>query len=224
MKMKLNISVEYGRTIVSNVLEKAKNTGLTIESETESIGKIANEVLSYVYSSRGAFMEGFVRVKSGQRWGFVNFALEEVVSPVYGEAGDVHEGYARVRMNGKWKLLEFIGRDIPAELHNERDFDDASDVCNGLSRVCIDGKYGFYSPEQGKMVIPCIYEDARIFTLDRDYTAVMEDGLWGLVRMDGEIIVEPVFDQIVFTDNRFSATIDGTRYVGGPDGEYYEAE
>ena len=66
---------------------------------------------------------------------------------------------------------------------------DRVDACNcGLALVKKDGKFGFVT-EQGKVVIPLIYDEALAFAEDR--AAISVGGKWGFIDKNGNEIVKP---------------------------------
>lgn len=219
--MKLNIEVSGGRASVSTIPESSNPAGLNINVNTDSLVKVADTVLSYMYDEHSPFRGGFSKVKKGELYGYVNLALEECVSPEYSRAYDVCEGYAKVLRDGKYHFIEMTGFNYLREV-DIPGFDEADDVHNGMARVKTGGKYGFFSASSNTVKIPCEYENAVEFDYRRAYTAVKKDGKWGLVAKDGSVILEPVFDSISLNGNRFDAEIGDVKYTGGPDGKYEE--
>ena len=221
--MKLNIQVMNGRPYVSTVPENSNNPGINLNVTTDSIKKVADTILSYTYDSHGAFVGGFSLVRKGGLYGYVNLELKESISPKYPVAYDVCEGYARVLKDGKYRFIQMEGCAYPHKVQDENSaFDDADDVKNGMARVKVNGKIGFFSTERQKVIIPCEYEAAEEFSAYRAYTSVKKDGKWGLVGKNGTIILEPVFDSIFLYSDSFHAYIGETEYQGNLDGTYRE--
>ena len=221
--MKLNIHVNNGRAEVSTVPESSNPNGLNLNVTTDSIKKVADTILSYMYDWHGAFVGGFSLVRKGGLYGYVNLELKESISPKYPVAYDVCEGYARVLRDGKYRFLHMNGFSCPYEVQDENSaFDYAADVKNGMARVEVNGKIGFFSTKEQEVIIPCEYEAAEEFSANRAYTSVKKDGKWGLVGKNGTIILEPVFDSIFLYSDSFHAYIGETEYQGNLDGTYRE--
>lgn len=218
---KFQLSQYCGQLNIENVTSKQSPSGFIIEAKGSDIRGNIGAVLSYVYDGHSSFKEGFCVVKKGGRYGIVDLTLKEVVAPEYQNIKDVNEGFAVASKNSKARFINMKGYGFD-ELPEV--FDEADLVINGLARVRKDGKWGFYSCEDQKLVVPCEYQYAYEFSLRRDYTAVEKENLYGLVNKHGEVILEPVFDYINFSnwDDSFEGRIDGVMYVGGPDGTYHE--
>ena len=52
-----------------------------------------------------------------------------------------------------------------------------------------DGKYG-YRNQDNKVVVECQYDDAKEQNVG-GYCAVKKDGLWGVIKSDGNVLMEP---------------------------------
>lgn len=71
---------------------------------------------------------------------------------------------------------------------------DRVDACNcGFALVAKGGKFGYVS-EQGKVLVPLIYDDAMAFSENR--AAVMVDGKWGFVDNTGNEFVRPQYAEV----------------------------
>lgn len=216
---RFQISQYHGDLTIENVTAKQSPNGFNIEVRGTDLRGNIGSILSYVYDGHTDFKEGFSIVRKGIRYGIVDLTLKEVVSPVYQKISEVREGFAVAKRNSKAYYIDLTG--YACEEIQEM-FDEAHSVVNGMGLVKRDGKYGFYSKENYDIVVPCEYDYAYEFTLYRDYTAVKKDGLYGLVNKQGEMILEPVFDTIIFDSmgDSFKGCIGGKNYIGGPDGAY----
>lgn len=71
---------------------------------------------------------------------------------------------------------------------------DRIDACNcGLALVEKAGKFGFVN-EEGKLIIPLIYDDAVAFSEDK--AAVSVGGKWGFVDKKGNELVKPQYTEV----------------------------
>lgn len=219
---RFQLSSLNGIISISNVTATPNPSGFIIEAKGTDIMANVKAVLDYVYDDHGYFTEGYCVVRRGDRYGIVNLCLQKRVDTIYQSINDVHETYAVAVADGKYRYIQMEGYSVP-NVKNGR-FDDASDICNGMGVVKMEGKFGLFSTAAGNVVLPCEYEDVKGFSLYRDYTAVKKDGLWGLVNKKGEWILEPAFDTISFNynANTYTASIGDVEYEGGPDGTYQE--
>ena len=62
------------------------------------------------------------------------------------------------------------------------------------------GKYG-YENKAGQRIVDCIYDDAKEQNA-YGYCIVNKDGLWGVLKSDGTVILEPSVDlsENIYTD------------------------
>src|SRR5690349_3203464 len=71
---------------------------------------------------------------------------------------------------------------------------DRIDACNcGLALVEKAGKFGYVS-EQGKLIVPLIYDEALAFSEDK--AAVSVGGKWGFVDKTGNEFVKPQYTEV----------------------------
>ena len=63
---------------------------------------------------------------------------------------------------------------------------------NTLFLIKENGKYG-YENKKGERIVDCIYDDAKEQN-EFGYCAVKQDGLWGVLKADGTVIVKPSRD------------------------------
>ena len=96
---------------------------------------------------------------------------------------NIEDGYLRVRKDDDYKYYNFK-------------FEEKSNkevlTTNTLFLVKENGKYG-YENKDGEKIVDCIYDDAKEQN-EFGYCAVNKDGLWGVLKSDGTIIVEPSRD------------------------------
>ncbi len=93
---------------------------------------------------------------------------------------NIEDGYLRVRVNNDYKYYNFK-------------FEEKSNkeilTRNTLFLVKENGKYG-YENKNGDRIVDCIYDDAKEQN-QFGYCAVNKGGLWGVLKSDGTVIVEP---------------------------------
>ena len=190
--------------------------GFIIEAKGENILQNIDAILSYVYEYHSSFNEGYCIVRRGNRYGIVNLCLELRVPTIYEAIEEVTETYAVARYDGKYHYIAMEEYGNPYRIPME--FDNARRICNGIGVVTVNGKKGLFSVKSGTLVLPCEYDSILDFSLNRSYTFVQKDGLWGLVNKSGEIFVKPTFEKVDTCQAR--AWIGKNEYRIASDGKY----
>lgn len=190
------------------------------------IDKTGAEVIPFVYDYLGPFASGLAPAKQGGLFGFIdetgNFAIqpqydyaeafsddgvakvmvagkysyintrnEMILREYFQQSGNFYNGYAVVKKDGKQGLLKTDGTyAIPL---GEYQF---PKMVSGELLVYKDqnGLYG-YMDVTGKVRIAAQFTAAESFRSD-GYAAVAKDGKWGLVKSDGTVAVEPLYEDI----------------------------
>ena len=93
---------------------------------------------------------------------------------------NIDKGYIRVRKGNEYKYYNFKFEEKSAK-----------DVltANTLFLIKENGKYG-YQNKDGQKVVDCIYDDAKEQN-EFGYSAIKKDGLWGVLKSDGTVILKP---------------------------------
>lgn len=104
---------------------------------------------------------------------------------------NLENGYLRIRQDNDYKYYNFK-------------FEEKSNkeilTTNTLFLIKENGKYG-YENKKGERIVDCIYDDAKEQN-EFGFCAVKKDGLWGCLKSDGTIVVEPSrnLDEYLFVD------------------------
>lgn len=96
----------------------------------------------------GPFCNGLARVKTKNKWGYIDTTGNVVVPPKYNEVENFSDGIARVRMGQKWGLIDTSGKEIIKPT-----FDWIYEFVNGKAKVKIDNTI-YYMNRQGQRVDP----------------------------------------------------------------------
>ena len=99
--------------------------------------------------------------------------------PIYTKAEDFCNGFAEVYKNGKWVFVNTNG-----DLAIDCQFDDVFNFHEGMAIFKEGNKCGFIN-EQGEIVIPAIYESARLFKNGRG--KVKRNGVWMQIDKNGNL-------------------------------------
>lgn len=132
-------------------------------------------------SARGGFKEGFIRVRKGPWWGYMNTS-GRVVTMRYDSADDFVGGRARVEFKNRWGFIDHNGIEVV-----EPAYEDAADFQEGLGRVKKNGRWGFVSLK-GREVVAPQYKDAEDFR--EGMARVKLNKLWGYINQQGNLAIE----------------------------------
>lgn len=104
---------------------------------------------------------------------------------------NLDEGYVRVREGDEYNYYNF---------KFEKKTNKEALTTNTLFLVKEYGKYG-YENKNGERIVDCIYDDAKEQN-KFGYCAVKKDGVWGVLKSDGTVVVEPSInlDEYLYVD------------------------
>ena len=200
--------------------------GFVIELTGDTIMDNITRILEYVYDNIDGFRGGYMKVKRGDYYGYIDLKLEEVVKPIYDSAEQVKECFACVKKDNKYGYLKMEDGCKPY-MWTEIEFEKAFSFSNGMGCVIKDGLFGYISNSfETKYAIPYKYEDAYDFN-EEGYAVVGINGKYGMINKNGEFILQPVFDEYYDTysyGNNYNASIGNKHYWLHSDGTYEEAQ
>lgn len=144
------------------------------------------DLISYIES--GNF---FQAENSDYTTNIIDSSFNTVLSNVIISELNSDIGYLRVRKDNDYKYYNF-------KLEEKSNKDILA--TNTLFLVKENGKYG-YENKNGERIVDCIYDDAKEQN-EFGYCAVKKDGLWGVLKADGTVIVKPEknLDNYLFID------------------------
>ncbi|WP_167666959.1 WG repeat-containing protein [Micromonospora narathiwatensis] len=139
-------------------------------------------------------------------WGYADTEGELVIDHRYAEVQPFHEGVAWVRRPeaSRWALIDTTGT---ALIEANNGYRAVGSFSEGLAWVSMDGKGRWMAVDPTNIVrIPPGYEDTRPFR--HGLAAVRQNGGWGAVDRDGQIVVPTRF-------HGMSTALSDGRYVDG---------
>ena len=141
-----------------------------------------NQVVEFKYTAMSYRAEAnFVEAeKENYKTDIIDSTCIPVLEDVIISDVDNEKGYLRVRKNDQYKYYNF-----KFEEKNAQDILTA----NTLFLVKQNGKYG-YQNKNGQLVVDCIYDDAKEQN-EFGYCAVKKDGVWGVLKSDGTVVLKP---------------------------------
>jgi len=98
------------------------------------------------YDYQGPYCDGLARVKTNQKWGFVDTTGNVVVPPKYNQVENFVDGLAKVRTGQRWGLVDKTGAVIIKPT-----FEWIYDFNDGIAKVKIDGEE-YYMDRNGQRV------------------------------------------------------------------------
>lgn len=152
------------------------------------IDDVGNIIIDAQFDSLDCLIEGYAPFEKNEKWGYINKAGEVVIEPQFDFCSFFDNGYAQIKQNGKYGFIDFKGNIIlPPKYEN-----------------C------FYD---GKEIFRCKLEDAILFydnkfhlinkIASHNYVSdfnnlikIKQGNKYGLVKKDGEIVLEPEYDNI----------------------------
>jgi serine/threonine protein kinase len=146
-----------------------------------------------------------IRVKSGEKFGFIDGTGKEVIPVKYDSAGARPDGLVIVGLNGKFGFLDRAGKEvIPLRYDAIEDlgkgiqFKDVTSYAEMLLGVKLNGKWG-YIDKTGKEVIPFKYDHAEAFT--EGLAGVVLNKKAGFIDRMGREIIPLKYDEVFFFDD-----------------------
>ena len=134
------------------------------------------EYFSLLYRDDSGWIEG---EKDAVETEIIDRNLETRIKGIVTEVSK-EKGYARIRVDDEYRYYNFK--------FEEKESKDVL-LGNTLFLVKQDGKYGFQNKD-GEFIVDCIYDDATEQNAF-GYAAIKKDGVWGAIKADGTVILEP---------------------------------
>lgn len=121
----------------------------------------------------------------------------------YEMAGTFQNGKAAVKKNGKWMVIDTKGN-VVSDSFDEIVIDYTGNyLINEMMLAKSNGVYGIYD-EELKLKCELNFTDADILTKD-GIIAVSKGGKWGFVKTDGQVVIDPVYEDVRSFSNGVAA-------------------
>ena len=188
---------------------------ITHNKYTGGIDRLSDN-LWRVYNSVQDEREGYEAIFWND-YGIINSDGVEIVPLTYSYIGEISEGLICVRdKNYKWGYLDADS----LEEAIKPQYNYAGEFSGGYANIIMDDKVGFINKE-GKIVIPCEYDDMRNYGIDPPYfpeqrgvyefscgvTFVQKNGLYGLIDRKGEQLSLFAYKYVSSESLRFNCPI-----------------
>ena len=142
--------------------------------------------------SNDDFDTDLLPVKSGEKWGYIDHKGKYVINPQFDEAELFRYGLARVRsIDGQVGFINKKGNYVIAP-----EYMDATPFSSGLAFVVREGDYVSCINTKGKEVFK-LQQAQSVKWFTEDLAAFYsKDEKWGFIDKDGNIVINPQFDNV----------------------------
>ena len=173
-----------------------------------------------LYDSVRYYGGDYMLTKKDRLSGIVDMTGQEIVPPMYDTLGGDYAGllfeggYQAALEGGKLRFLTRDGQ-VSASVDYELKENDWKGLTNNAPMIYaeMNGKISVFTATRGEL--PTQYEEAARGQAGQELLAVKQDGLWGCIGMDGEVVVPFVMKYAP------EISFDG-RYVVGSTAEGYQ--
>src|SRR5699024_1874550 len=126
--------------------------------------------IPFIYDDVSHFSDGLCAACIDDKWGFINKEGHEVIPFRYIETEDFSQGLCAVGdTNNKWGFIDKEGNTVVPFT-----YDYTETVYGHFGLVVQDDVCGYINP-QGKLIIPCEYDDIYYYSGKDPYIAVSKD-------------------------------------------------
>jgi hypothetical protein len=196
----------YGLAILSTIDGEEKFDGFIDRSGAWVIPPIYRNPITApaVHDEDDRLSNGLIRIRRGDRTGYINRSGAMVIEPAYERGGRFSQGRAWVRLDG---FTGFINTD--AEIAISLMLQGAGAYGDGLAPVCFDGLWG-YIDLAGDIVLEPQFLMARSFA--NSEALVLTEAGWGTIDCAGRFTIPPMYDALTFFEDGIArATLHGTQ-------------
>lgn len=142
-------------------------------------------------------------IYDGSTWGIYDFD-GELLYGGYSDVSAFGNGVIAVEENGKWSLLDVEGKLLIDENYDSI-IADEKEITYRNERLFVEKKGKFYLIDiTGKRIVEESFSDAKIFN-GEGYAAVKVGTKWGFINKDGEMIIEPMYEDARSFSNGYAA-------------------
>lgn len=181
-------------------------------------GKLLTEIK---YEMNYAFSEGFAVVKINNKYGLIDTLGNVKIQTKYDLLNDIHLGIASFKKENKWGLVNSKGEELTQAKYQE-----IKRVYKGVIAAKLYGKWGIVSP-LGEELTAFEFEEIEIreksertvrdfgvkkVDFDEGYLLVSKNNKWGLVDLEGKLIIPTTYDYIYQFTNGIAIVKQDEKY------------
>lgn len=159
----------------------------------------------------GVLIGDVFKAKCNGRYGYYNKDIEEIVGG-FEAASSMNEGIAAVNSKGKWKLLDGEGKQIGKEY--KEIVINVRDIAYQSERIWVsdDGESYYMIDSAGERIGGESVDNSRGFTVTEGMAAVERNGKWGFMDYQGDMVIEPQYEDARSFCNGYAAVKQGGRW------------
>lgn len=148
------------------------------------------------------------RLYDGASWGLYSMDGTPIAVD-FEAASNIANGVAALKGSDGWRLVGYQGEDLTGERYADVRMDEKETVHRNDRLFVSDGQGWKMIDKTGKVYSKELYEDAKVFA-DATLAAVKIGGKWGYVNRDGDMKIDPQFeDARSFSNGLAAVKIDG---------------
>lgn len=153
----------------------------------------------------GCYDDGLCTLYDGKEWGVYNMDGECVIGG-FSNISSLSNGVVGAEKDGKWKIYDFQGEELISDSYDDIKQDEKGVIYRN-ERLFVKEKNKYYMIDvEGNKITEDAYEDVKVFFGD-GYAAVKVDGKWGFADVNGEMIIDPKYDDARSFSNGFAAVM-----------------
>lgn len=168
----------------------------------DETGKI---VIPMQYDKAWQFKNGLAKVERNNRYGLIDKSGKIIIPPQYNELNYFTDKLLRTRYNNQYELFDTQGNIIS----NKYDF--IGNIDYGFAKIKQKDKYGLMD-KNGKIIIPCEYDDILTLTKEPDLIAVKKNNAWGFVDKNNHTVIPFIYEQVWHFHNGFAKIRNNQQY------------
>lgn len=151
----------------------------------------------------GLIENGVFSLYDGDSWGFYN-SDGELLFGGYEDASSIGNGVAAVRSDGVWSIVDSEGTVLADGGYTDVLQDEKGIVYRNDRLFVRQGTSCYMIDSSGQRITSDAYEDADIFH-GEGYAAVKINGLWGFVDAEGNVMINPQYEEAKSFSNGYAA-------------------
>lgn len=156
------------------------------------------------YSDLGMYSSGRVRASQNGKFGLLDSDMEPVTDFEWDNISSIYNDIGAACKDGKWAIIDESGKNITDYIYDDVAMDEYG-FCNkqGLIFVKKGTQYNIIN-ENGESVGNLSFKNVKCFNED-GYAAVSQNGKWGFVDSEGEMVTECIYDDALSFCNGYAA-------------------
>ncbi|MBQ9184159.1 MAG: WG repeat-containing protein [Neisseriaceae bacterium] len=168
----------------------------------DETGKI---VIPMQYDKAWQFKNGLAKVERNKRYGLIDKSGKIIIPPQYNELNYFTDKLVRTRHNNQYELFDTQGNIISDK------YDFIGNIDYGFAKIKQQDKYGLMD-KNGKIIIPCEYDDILTLTKEPDLIAVKKNNAWGFVDKNNHTVIPFVYEQVWHFHNGLAKIRNNQQY------------